>query len=394
MRALGVHVFAGGFTMGVRRVADVVAQLEVHDFGGDTVRAMGIPFINAASWREWPKYAGVDLVYGNPRCTGFSCITAGYGEDAHGPWSNQTKDVHELCQYGVNAGIDTIIWESVQQAYSVGRELLDYLRDELFKPNGYRIAHVFINAASFGNAQTRRRYFFVAYRGRNFNIDPPKLPTRHATVRDVIGSMSGRTTNAVRLSRPGAEYDRDTHTLLNEREQAVVPHLGPKMCLNKYARLHTDELKRVCHKYWKTWVERASSRPFSLHCISRIRWDYHCPTLHSSCSRLIHPEHDRPLTVGELATLMGWGDVLPRGDKPVHQIAKGVVPDVGEWLAKQVALHRSDAWGRDDWSTRYDHRHGAWKGERHTSQPVEKVLDMTQYYPALKETGDATVQQR
>jgi len=32
-RALGVHVFAGGFTAGVKRVFEVDAQLEVHGLG-------------------------------------------------------------------------------------------------------------------------------------------------------------------------------------------------------------------------------------------------------------------------------------------------------------------------------------------------------------------------
>jgi len=388
MRALGVHVFAGGFTRGVMRRAKVVAQLEIHGLGRHTVEKMGVPFVQTPDWREWPAYDDVQLVYGNPRCTGFSCLTTNLGEAAHGPWAKQTADIHDLCSYAVSREVGVVVWESVQQAYSIGRPLLDWLRDELFAPAGYRIAHVFVCAASFGNAQTRRRYFFVAYRGcNNFNVEAPELPRRHATVRDVIGDMLGRKTHPVTFRDESAAYDADSYLRLNAREVAVVPHLAPRVGLNRFARLYPDKLSRICPRYGEIWANRTSARPFGLHCISRIAWDYRCPSLYSSCGRLIHPELDRPLTVGELSALMGWGGAIPSGPQPVQQIAKGVVPDVGAWLTRQVELYLADDWGADDWSTRYDPRRGYWVGEKHVNKPLEKVLDLTHYYPAIKEIG-------
>src|SRR5665647_2355989 len=195
MKAVGVHVFAGGFTMGVRRVFEVAAQMEVHGLGDRTVQqGLGLPFIMPEkganvvdSWLSTNHHKGCSFCYGNPRCTGFSVLNTAKGtEGSRGPWAAQNIDIKQFCDYGVEGQIPIICWESVQQAYSTGRQLLDKLRDELFVPAGYRIAHVFLNAATFGNAQHRKRYFFVAYRGDlTFHVPIPKM-LPHTTVRDVI----------------------------------------------------------------------------------------------------------------------------------------------------------------------------------------------------------------
>ncbi len=387
MKALGIHVFAGGFTQGVRRVAEVTAQFETHNFGLETVRAMGIPTVNTETWEGWldhkEYYEGCNFCFGNPRCTGFSCITSGLGPELHGPWSNQTQDVHDLCNFAVKADIDLIIWESVQQAFSVGRPMLDYLRDELFVPNGYRIAHLFINAASFNNAQSRRRYFFVAYRGKkNFNVTAPTFKKYHATIGDIIGHLEKRKTKP--MKGRDTKYTGNCFMDLTPDEWNVVPIMPEGMCLNRLAGTMTEELGAVSKKYYDVWHERRSDMPFSLHCISRPRWDGRMPTIHSSTSRIIHPHLDRPLTIKEIALLMGWENI-PVGPAPVPQIAKGVVPAIGEWLAQMVKLYLANEWGKEDYETKYNHHNGMWEGRACEPCQVEKTINMTHFAPAFRE---------
>jgi len=386
MKALGVHVFAGGFTAGVMRKMDVVAQLEIHNFGRDTVeKKLKLPFINADRWEDWPLIKDCDLIFGNPRCTGFSCITAGQGENTHGPWAKQTKDVHDFCRYVAAAQPQVAVWESVQQAFTVGRPLLDYIRDEIIVPAGYRIAHLFINSAMFGNSQNRRRYFFVAYkRNLKFNAEVPKLPKYKATLTEAIALLASRKTNEARLGREGEPYNADSSLLLSCREAAVVPHLATRQCLNNFAKTQLTLLREVCPKYADTYETRISERPFSMHCIRRLDWDRQCPTLHSSCSRLIHPDLNRALTVRELATIMGWSHV-PVGDLPVCQIVKGVVPAVGQWLAEQVEHSLNKDWSTD-WETKYNHHTGYWDGQY--TEADEKIIDMTHYYPKIRRIDD------
>lgn len=378
-KAVGVHVFAGGFSMGVKRVMDVHAQLERGAFGRETVeQVVGLPFVMAddKNTRSWPRISGQDaqLCYGNPRCTGFSTITSGYDETTHGPWAKQTCDIHELCEYAAGH-YDVVVWESVQQAYKVGKPLVDHLVREHFRPRGYRIAHLFLNAASFGNMQMRRRYFFVAYRDdRNFNVTPPVITTRMPTTWDAIGHLRDRETHECETMGANIEYDFDSYVRLVPEEKDMVKRLWNSWNPNMIGRWVPDLLPE---KWQRTWENRISDMPFSMHTIHRIGWLSPFPTIHSSTSRAIHPELDRPLTIGELATGMGWDDI-PRGRDPVPQIAKGIVPGVGEWLARQAVDYLDDAWGSEDFESTYDPVRCEWVGGDSTGK-LEKTFDLTSY---------------
>lgn len=379
MRALGVHVFAGGFTMGVMQRAEVIGQLEIHDFGRDTVeKQLKLPFINADRWEDWPKYSDVDLVYGNPRCTGFSSMTSGYDDTIHGPFAKCTQDIRDLVEYGISIDAKMIAWESVQQAWSVGRPLLDVLVEQV-KEAGYRVCHLFLNAATFGNSQHRRRYFFFAYkRDKNFNVVPPPLLDRHATVRDFIEAYQGYAVKEGRIWT-AVDYDPDTYDKRTVDEKAAMPHLLPRESLNCLARRGGP----LTPRYQERWDLRLSQIPFSLHSITRLDYDGSCPTLAGSCGALVHPELDRTLTVRELSRLMGWPEgITPMGPRPAAQIAKGICPEVGVWLAEQAQLYLNDHWGKEDWSSRWNGEQ--WVGDIFSDDiapPDEKVINMTMYAP-------------
>ncbi len=376
-KAVGIHVFAGGFTMGVQKVMNVDVQLEAHGpFGQRTAKEVcNVEWVNSPSG-EWPD-VDAHFAYGNPRCTGFSTITSGYDSTAHGPWSKPTADIHQLCEYAAGR-YDAVIWESVQQAYTVGKPLLDHLRDNIFIPKCYRIAHIFLNAASFGNCQQRKRYFFVAYRNdRNFNITPPNFNPFYKVLHDVIGQDTDRDVNVLDTARSD-EYDRDTHYPLTKNEWACVPHLPNGWDLNCLAKHNTSVLPQKMQRKYKL---RISDMPFSMHGIVRLNWLRPSPTLHSSCARFIHPEHHRPLTIGELSRIMGWGDRIPSGKQPAAQLAKGVAPSAGEWLAQQVQSYLDNEWGNEDWESTYCPIDCEWKGQN-TNGAMEKVFDLTKYTPS------------
>lgn len=381
--ALGIHVFAGGFSLGVQNVHKVTTHLETHGFALDTAQHVaGVNCINCEA-KDWP-HVKADWVFGNPRCTGFSCITSGYSEETHGAWAKQTRDIHELMEYSVKHDYPVICWESVQQAYSTGRELLDYLRDKWCVPNGYRIAHLFINAGTFGNSQMRKRYFFVAYKkDMNFNIVPPELAPWRPSVYDAAWHLRGRDTYPFPLYT-SADYDRDAYTELTGDEKEVIPMLPNGYCLNRFAKACPTRLPEYLQFQW---MARTSDMPFSLHCISRTNWLTPFPTMSSSCVRQIHPDEHRPFTVGELASAMGWGDKIPVGKNPGAQLAKGVVPAVGQWLAEQVDLYLNNHWGADDWESSYDDRKNEWVGQECPGQ-VEKVFNLTKYVSKIWRSPD------
>lgn len=378
------HVFAGGFTFGVREVMEVPQQLEVHGLGQRTAEGAGINFIVGRDDTEWPaRTPKACMLFGNPRCTGFSCTTAGHDEAVHGAWSKPTIDIHQVCNYGVRQGYDLICWESVQQAMTVGRPLLDHLRDEIFVPNGYRIAHLMLNAATFGNAQHRKRYFFMAYKkDRNFNIVPPPLLERHTTCGDVLLTPELLSIEAVpsRLHKK-SNYHQDCFMDKTQDEWRIIPYLPPGWDINRFAREKTELLRMLSTKYYNTWMDRTSDMPFSMHSLYRLPKDGPCPVISSSAGRFIHPTLDRPCTLRELSALMGWPpDVRLQGDNPIGQIGKGIVPAVGTWLAQQAKLYMEDHWGSEDWESSYDPNSGLWHGSDRHGYP-EKTFELTRYCP-------------
>lgn len=392
-KALGAHVFAGGFTMGVRKVMDVQAQVEVFHLGKETVQSMELEFFQADDWHVWldrkDLYEDRQFLFGNPRCTGFSCMTAGYSEEAHGAWAKQTRDVHELCNFGVEAGFEVICWESVQQAFSVGRELLDYLRDTIFIPNGYRLAHLFINAASFGNAQHRKRYFFLAYRDdKTFNIKPPRvLPERHTTVGDVLCTPEMLNRKVEPWNFKDLDYHPDCYRRPCAAVYDIIPHMPKGYGLNTMGRRRLEVLEQYAPDMADKWHERTSNMPFSMHDAYRLNDTYVCPVVAGDSYRFVHPTLDRPLTIRELSTLMSW-PIFPIGDQPFAQLGKGIVPDVGEWLTEQVVLYLDDHWNGEDWESSYNDREGEWVGKDFTgddTRPPEKIFNLTRYCPQKPE---------
>lgn len=359
MRAVGVHVFAGGMTMGVRDVFDVVTQLETSHFGRDTVESIGVPFHQSPA-EDWPRVE-CELCYGNPRCTAFSTLTS--GTKNRGAFGAPTADIKQLVAWGVENRAPVIAWESVQGAMKVGRPLLDYLRDEFL--DGYRVLHLRMTTRDFGNCQNRRRYFFVAYldNGVPFNVEPPEHQL--VTLRDVIGHRASNEVREVDLYRE-TDYDDDCHHRLKDEDMAMVPHLLPGEGYRSLARRDEDLLYEVSQRNWEKWVTRDSDLVFSLHSPTRLHWD-RPRSLHSAAINWVHPDHDRTLTVGEVRDIMGW-PVTPRGRWPVQQVVKGVVPSVARWLAKQVELHLKKHWD-DDWQGWHDERTSS-KGER------EKVINV------------------
>lgn len=380
-KAVGIHVFAGGFTAGVMKHPsfEVQGQLETFDLGQQTVeQQLGLPFIRNPQ-ANWPRMEGVSFAFGNPRCTAFSCMTSNCDETGHGAFAKQTIDIVQFSDYCAANDIPVAAWESVQQAYTTGRPLLDHICEQYWYPRDYRVAHLLLNAASFGNAQRRKRYFFVAYkRGLRFNIVPPDIDAYYKVVYDAIGDLDpGRPTRPIR-EKGGDDYDEDCYIRVGEDMQRAIEVLPNGMGLNQLAK---HDVGRLPDSLQLQWNLRSSELPFSLHCPFRLGWFRPSPTLSSSSRMLVHPEAHRPVTVGELARIMGW-DYIPRGPMPVGQIAKGIVPAIGTWLAEQVRRCLDGEWGDDDYESTYDPNLGEWVGEN-THDRRDKTFNLTKYFGQL-----------
>lgn len=175
-------------------------------FGDDTVAVNR--HLLGDSWTQetgpdetWTPYSDISFVCGTPPCSAFS--VRNQRQETRGPDSEINACMWGLVRYGARCigpdglkGAPIISFESVQGAYTRGRDLMVALRDEISKITGidYSLYHVLTSGSTVGNAQTRPRYYAVFAR-IPFGIDPPEkadLPDgKVVTYGDALDDLEG-----------------------------------------------------------------------------------------------------------------------------------------------------------------------------------------------------------
>lgn len=312
-RAVGAYIFAGGFTLGVRKHFDVVAHLENGKFGTETARKnLGVPIYQSP--KEWPlgKLRGIDLVYCNPPCSPWSTagIVRGQSTAEQVDWKSHKLAGCVASCFSLLGRLRPRVWvfESVRQVYSRGGEMLDKIAEEAMRL-GYAVTDLFVEAKDFGVPQHRKRYFFVAHRVEVGWRPPPvrDLPTVDealagaSEVDDMVGKMPGSVEAVCRLMGRGEN-----------------------------ARMAWDRGHEVGD------TEGLGTRPAFIY--DRMAADRPSYTVLGSCNK-VHPREDRMLSVNESASLCGYppdfrfiGSIADR----YAQVGKGVCPPVAEWLAGEL----------------------------------------------------------
>lgn len=182
--AVDCQSFAGGFTLGMARVGfDIVAKREAEaGFGIPLVRANLSKFnglkddaIHAVNPRDW-EARRAPVTFGNPPCSGFSGYTRVNntlgGEYGHHHPINQC--MWDLVEYAAKNKSDIVVMESVDLAYTAGRDLMLALRDDMSERMGrnYTLTHLRHDNGAIGGNSRRRRYFMVLSRVP-FGIEEP-----------------------------------------------------------------------------------------------------------------------------------------------------------------------------------------------------------------------------
>lgn len=317
MRAIGVHIFAGGFTHGVKRHFDVVGHLETSEYGVATSR-LNHPDLEAI-WTDparWPETFArqVDFVYGNPPCAVWS--RAGrrgrdfsLGYDPRDPRINCFLQVFSrLKAYRPRV----LAIESVCQASTKGKPVIDRLAAEA-AGIGYATTEVFHNVYDCGAPQDRRRCFFV-FHDVEIPWAPPAVPGPR-TVRQAWADLP-------------PDPDPQSMPIKGVKSMELIEACpeGGKL-LDAHKRLYGEST-------WDPARRRHTGRPGFLY--RRLFWDRHSPTHTGGCT-FLHPSENRYITVREAAVLCGYphdytfiGKNL--GDR-YAQIAQAVTPPAGAWIA-------------------------------------------------------------
>lgn len=316
-RAIGIHIYAGGFTAGLKDHFDIKGQWEEGDWGSETFE-LNFPKIPHPKKRDrWPiveHRSNVELVYTNPPCAPWSAAGSKLG------LADPRVEFTDNC---VNTGLelqpDFFVWESVCRAMTQGRPKVEESAKK-FIDEGYAVTALMTNTVLHGAAQARERFHFIAHK---YDLDlkvPEVLPSDIKTVRDVIGDLEF----SANIPNDFNHYVR----VANEKERHVLSRLGQG-------------------EGWEKGYERAISEGLEARKARFItgRLIYDAPSWTMvDISAVVHPTQDRGITIREAARLGGYPDWFKFYEYDNrHQdfngarkedVTQAVMPVIGDFLGK------------------------------------------------------------
>lgn len=304
---------------------------------------------------DWHIPKDAQVVGGSPPCAGFSTMSRAEFRGIDSPANIHMK---RLIQYAERVAPEMVAFESVQQAYTGGRELMTRFRKQLSDSTGYEynLYHMLHNNASLGGAAQRKRYFFVASRVP-FGVDPP-VPTRVPDLIESIGDLRGLADtwekqpyvypetwwSSRRRSADGAVDGMKARQLTHAKRVEELLHWidgywpqgwrtqdAVKYCYDKYGRLPDT---------WKTQEDRLVKRNFDMGFNQMVRWRGDRPArvlTGAAMDQAMHPTENRMFTLRECMRIQGWPDnwrLWGVRDVATHTLfsGKGVPVDASRWL--------------------------------------------------------------
>ena len=305
--AVGIHIYAGGFTEGMRRSLSIKGHLETSKFGVETAKLnLGLD-IRIDPELKTQSFGPVDVIYGNPPCVAFSRL--GHQEGLVHP---TIEDVRSLVRLGLDTKPSIWTWECVSQAFTQGKELVNELV-KVWIAEGYHCTMFLTDAHLHGAAQRRHRFHFIASRVK-LNLFTPLQESWGTSCDEVLDAM-----------KPEIDpKNLQVRRYLQWMEKYAVPGIP---------------LRRVW--FYLHGLDHTQPKPEGLRfcppfCIQRLMVGRPSVTL-TGGPDFIHPREWRVLSPGEMAALSGFssdwkwlGNVVDR----YKQVAKGVTPSIGRYLGK------------------------------------------------------------
>jgi site-specific DNA-cytosine methylase len=368
IRFVDAHCFAGGLALGIKQGGDfeLVAKKESQDgFGSLNMEAnrhiMGENWeTQSGMYSDWEPI-DAQLVASNPPCSAFSLLSS---RNVRGMDSKINACMWGVAEYAARVKPEIFVMESVQGAYTQGKDLMVRLRARLEELSGdqYELTHVLHSARSVGSPQLRRRYLMVCHK-IPFGLEPPE-PQELPTVRDCIDDLRD-----LRIQWGPQSYKRmplsmwaatkrsfdglvDGHMYmqnLSQQRMEVLLKTGRWTPGKQYSDLMKElyendvELPEIFKSY-ETMIE--ANWQFGWRSPGVIRPDWMCPVITGNGGGgLGHYTEPRILTQREVARLMGFPDnwLIEPNQKYKYLNSgwgKGVTVDVGRyfgtWLAKSI----------------------------------------------------------
>lgn len=323
------------------------------------------------TWQEWEPVEA-PYVLSNPPCSGFSLMSAAHFRGIDSPINSC---MFAAVEFAARCNPQVFVMESVQQAYSQGRPLMQQLRAVMEARTGqqWTIHHVLHNAIAVGGAAIRRRYFLVLAR-IPFGVEP--LPAvAKPTLEDAIGDLRGLSLqwtdqpyahnevstwaakhrrgdglvdgHYTRMGSPGIQRAID----LTRGEEAIEWKQG--MVVSVAARTYYETYGHLPQSWG--WLEEKlvkNNWAMGFHQLCRWHADRHARVITGGGAQLVlNPWELRPLTLRECARIQGFPDdwriaPLERNSQAMSVWGKGVAVQCGRWISTWVmeSLNGSPGW--------------------------------------------------
>jgi len=307
VRAVGVHIFAGSFTVGIQRAGfDVVAAYEDLGLGLQTAREnFDFPIIYPKE--KWSSHVpkNISLVYANPPCSAFSRM--GLNRGSSDPINTCMFECAELA---IRLDPTIFIMESVPGLWTHGQDIIQKLNSRFVD---YQHTYLFSDSVLHGSPQIRPRFHYIAskYDFQIAKFNPYPVPT----IRDAIWNL--------RLT-PQSEELNHVSTKVSGQLESLIEHIPPGI---------------TASEIWRSFPNFRDSyygQPFGP--TRRGAWDGPGPTI-TGGPTIIHPEYDRFITIREAARIFGYPDsfhFLGNISNQYAQIGKAVTCFMGEFLGRSA----------------------------------------------------------
>jgi len=319
-KAVGGYIFAGGFTLGMQAAGfDVLAHLEDGGYGVKTCR-LNFPdlpiFVGADTWPlDSLRDEAPAVVYGNPPCAAWSSLNG--KRTTTETWKHDDRINCTLKHFKLLEELEpkAWCWESVERAWSVGREFVEDLVDRAVDL-GYSVDLVLFDGQFVGGRHRRRRFFFVATK---VDIDwvGPGL-TKPLTVQEVLDLVDD--------PGYGVPLREDLHAAWHETR-------FNQNLAEAWEELYPPEQRE--YRETKSGKRFVKGRPSFRY--RKMDPNDVAPTVVGDS--LVHPHEPRLVTFREAKAFCGYlldFELESQATGAYDLLTRAVMPPVGEWFGRRV----------------------------------------------------------